>query len=344
MPGPPVNPTWDGSFKFFVTSGNVAASALNQTLQMDGSDLCNALILTQVNPMELQIYKNGDPNPIWLGTNGTASRPLGVYTRIDGQSLTPAELTITELPDQTTVVTEDYPCSAVIPNTLLIDLVQYYPLNEAAGNPRLDESGTFPLAEVVSPVGTMAGLAALGLAVVPSTVNKYLNISAAKSGTIFQNSSYSLSIWINRLVDVTGADFPTIVNGRKSTNITWGWTLGFDGGNDKLRWLIRQTAGTFVPASYVDIPNPNTWYHYVVTYDAATLELRQYRSGFLITSDLAFPASNGDGTSRALRIGDVSLAGAFFGAQSLGMWSRVLTAAEVFQLWNLGAGLQYPFA
>lgn len=81
---------------------------------------------------------------------------------------------------------------------------------------------------------------------------------------------------------------------------------------------------------------------YVYTAAAGTVDF--YLNGSALTQQTGFPNSLFNGTS-AFEIGRWSNLGQPFNGvvDEFGIWSRVLTASEIIQLYNGGAGKQYPF-
>lgn len=85
----------------------------------------------------------------------------------------------------------------------------------------------------------------------------------------------------------------------------------------------------------------STWYYVVVTKDGSTYSL--YLNGTLVTTQSAGSATTTDNNTR-LGASEDSAGAKYTGLiDEVGIWSRALSAAEVSQLYNSGAGLQYPF-
>lgn len=88
----------------------------------------------------------------------------------------------------------------------------------------------------------------------------------------------------------------------------------------------------------------NTWYFVVFTYDSTNGLI-----GYVNAASDATVAANGTlkaTTGAALAIGnDTNTAGRFPAGKidEVGVWSRALTSTEITELYNSGAGLQYPF-
>jgi hypothetical protein len=91
----------------------------------------------------------------------------------------------------------------------------------------------------------------------------------------------------------------------------------------------------------------NTWYHVVCTINgSASNEQQLWLNGSLIgsggASTLGFSSVGGEFVIGARRTSDNLWP--FDGLiDEFGIWSRVLTASEITQLYNSGSGLTYPF-
>lgn len=93
-------------------------------------------------------------------------------------------------------------------------------------------------------------------------------------------------------------------------------------------------------------PVVGQWYHIVVTYTAATAAVDFYINEAHTTSN-GLLTSIHDGTA-AFQIGGRVNLGGFAGLgdetfDAVGVWNRALTSTEVTELYNAGAGRQYPF-
>lgn len=93
--------------------------------------------------------------------------------------------------------------------------------------------------------------------------------------------------------------------------------------------------GTFYDSAYT--PIIGGWFMATVTFDGANVKL--YVNGNL---ERTLPITTGFGSLGIFSYDNVaySLEGAM---DSANYWSRALTDSEVLQLWNGGAGIQYPF-
>ncbi len=91
--------------------------------------------------------------------------------------------------------------------------------------------------------------------------------------------------------------------------------------------------------------NDGLW-HLVVGTISSTGVMRLYIDGILFSSTVT--ASGTLGTGKKVTIGinwDISTNNPWYGQiDELGIWSRALTSTEVTELYNGGAGIQYPFS
>jgi len=119
----------------------------------------------------------------------------------------------------------------------------------------------------------------------------------------------------------------------KSTNVgdTSGWFFGvLPGGGNTVSFRVIDTASTPYTASYTET-DFTTFHHYVGTCDDNLVKL--YRDGVLVASAVISGAASHDAT-----IGAVLGEGLQGVLQDVAVWNRAITAGEVTQLYNTGAG------
>ncbi len=215
---------------------------------------------------------------------------------------------------------------------LVDNLVAYYKLDEASGNAADATGGGLTLTNNGSmPYGT--GIINNGA---QTSSGSYLNRNTVLSAA---TANVSVSLWVNISgTSLSGAFFH---NGTGPNN---GWGIGvgnvqYDGaggtGNNLI--LLIDAVAWRVPGSL----GGTGWKHVVVTRGATTWTSYVNGSalGSTFTDTPLTPASNTD-------VGrDVGQTAPFTGTiDEIGYWSRELSAAEVTELYNSGAGLSYPFA
>lgn len=211
-------------------------------------------------------------------------------------------------------------------NPLWDGLQAYY----TADNTPNDALGTYN--------GTLTNGATYGTGIISNGfsfdgVNDYVDVSPSLGTSLTApTSSFSYSAWIYKTK--SGQAFIFQNGGSNygcSMCVTSGGYLGlFYGGGSFVR---GSTSAGFI--------NLNTWYHCVVTYDGAG-NLSFY-SNNNSAGTFSISWTDGPGTADAW-IGSFLGASNYFGGiiDEVGVWDRVLSASEVTELYNSGAGKQYP--
>ena len=227
-------------------------------------------------------------------------------------------------------------------------LISYWKLDESSGN-AADSVGSNTLTNV----GTAtygAGKINNGVDLEDSSV-QYLTILDASQSGLDITGDFSVSMWIKlESQPATDASFSLIDKRKVLTNGQY--TVLYQNpnvaGKEIINVIWRDSSDnqtSFVNPDDLGL-STGTFYHIVVTATVATPTAAMYLNG-------ASQTFNSAGTS-ATSIGDND--GAFFlgaaigGAvpfdgmiDEVGIWSRVLTSGEVTELYNAGAGNQYPF-
>lgn len=106
---PTIEPTWDGIFHWQAPSGNWKASDTSNFYKMQLNLICN-IYLELNGTFQLEFYGAVAGGKIWIGDNGSASSPLGVYNYTEGTDLGPATLTITTAPGVPGATSDSLPC------------------------------------------------------------------------------------------------------------------------------------------------------------------------------------------------------------------------------------------
>lgn len=127
------------------------------------------------------------------------------------------------------------------------------------------------------------------------------------------------------------------------------------GANYQNGWFFQSVSGTgFRVACYNDAgvgfthsattqPSNGSWTHAVIQIDTANSLLKFYVNGSKVGSDLAISGTFTFNNTSNLWFGK-SVGDMYDGSiDEVGIWSRVLSDAEITQLYNGGAGLAYPF-
>lgn len=214
---------------------------------------------------------------------------------------------------------------------LLTGMVAFWPMNEENGN-RLDVSGnnkTFVVGtgSASQVVGSAAGV--LGLAA-DFTGDNYLEADIVPP-------VQSFSCWFKIAAADAQKPYHQIIGQWKSGGV---WVL--DHTPNGLQFTCNESGsgnGKHIPPNGTNLAD-DMWHHVVGTYDDGTYKL--YVDNALYGS-VATPALTYESTNRKLRVGicdyddsnDYRMVGTI---DSVGVWSRTLTADDVAMLWNGGFG------
>ena len=170
-----------------------------------------------------------------------------------------------------------------------------------------------------------------------SYVSAKINDGASATNGLITNSSSSFkidtmsaSIWVKSAG--FGASYRLLVTSQQK------WSLF---ANDNVLGSYDWGAVTF-RSTGVNIADGN-WHHCVLTYDSGvTNGSKIYVDGSL---SLTFTCTSSGVASNFKMLADsVSSQNASCTLDEVGIWTRLLSAGEVTQLYNSGAGLAYPFS
>jgi hypothetical protein len=157
------------------------------------------------------------------------------------------------------------------------------------------------------------------------------------------NGALSVSFWA-RLAATTND--VTISKFDSSSSSNQSWEVQYKGSNNTIVVTINATSGTPATWTFNNAGLTNIyWHHIAFTWDGASVSL--YKDGTVRTAPKSGGTPSGsvfDNTA-PLIIGDRpnSTAPSTGAIDEVGMWDKVLSAAEITQLFNCGAGNQYPF-
>jgi hypothetical protein len=224
------------------------------------------------------------------------------------------------------------------------NLVSYWKLDESSGN-AADSVGSNALTNN-NTVGYGDGKINNGADFGSSNTNKslYFNDNKPPSSIVY-DSSYTISYWIK----VTTA--PGTGVGMCLHSISQSANPGFherafyyDIGGEK-RIYVQSYRSTNSDAVYsVTTLTTGTWYHLCYVYDSSVGGKYYLNTDLIVTN----PVTGGENvsTTKGLTFGiqnDLT-SNPFSGMiDEIGIWSRVLSGAEISELYKSGAGNQYPF-
>lgn len=229
------------------------------------------------------------------------------------------------------------------PSPLLTNLVSYWGMDESSSPVAIVDSVS---AYNATPSGTITSEAGiLGNALrFDGTVQADVPNQAALNPT----TAISVQVWFYVSADTGGAQtmVSKVVSGSAHSSPFFGWSMH----------LLRVNATTFQPRWWITTsdrasgdsrlgPNTlaiNTWHHVVGTFTAGALELTT--NGVKLVDATPSAGTLSQYTS-PVRFGAHGNSAERFNGRldSVGVWSRVLSDVEIAQLYNSGAGLNYPF-
>ena len=111
-------------------------------------------------------------------------------------------------------------------------------------------------------------------------------------------------------------------------------------------WFDCSANGTTNTGSTVNwTPSTDTWYHVIIVYTAASGSCAYYINGSQQGSTQTGLATSIFNSNAPFALGSLNGSQALNGViDEAGIWSRALSASEITELYNGGAGLTYPFA
>lgn len=207
--------------------------------------------------------------------------------------------------------------------------VAFWGLNEASGV-RDDAVGAHNLTDV-NTVTQAAGK--VGNAAQFTAANaEYLEVADHAD---FSPASFTISVWV--YLDTKGTLQSICVKDDIGANREF--QLLYDVGDDRFTIYF---GGSGTHPNEGTSPATATWYHVIAGYSAAAGgSFIQVNNGTEATAVVANPGDS----SASFRLGARGNGSGYLNGRldAVGFWSRVLTANERTELWNDGAGGEYPF-
>lgn len=221
--------------------------------------------------------------------------------------------------------------------SLLDGLVSYWKLDEASGT-REDAHGSNDLTDN-NTVGVDDGILNDGADFERANA-EYLSIADASQVGLDLSGDFSVSFWTK----LESWDGFTGFFSKWSTGDTQRAYRLINGGEGLLQLNVSSNGAN--PPGLIETWSPSTgvWYHVVVTYDLSAGTATFYIDGVQLGSPQTGGATSIHNSSAAFILGrqtttnDNYMDGLI---DEFGIWSRVLDASEVVELYNSGAGLAY---
>lgn len=225
---------------------------------------------------------------------------------------------------------------------LIDNIVAYWKLDESSGN-AVDSTGN---GYTLTNTGSMAYAAALiNNGANPDANGKYLSNSSVLGFT--NTTNFSISFWVKLASDNTNdRDMFALWQNGNPTGWYFRGLYEYNGGTRRLRFFRSGSTVTFLDIN--GNIGDNTWYHIVFTYNGSSGAMKLYKNVATTTTGGASTGTGNVGVSTQFNLTDT--AGSGFAAtinglvDETGVWNKVLSDAEVTELYNGGAGLAYPFS
>lgn len=227
------------------------------------------------------------------------------------------------------------------------DLISYWKFDESSGNAD-DAVSTNDLTNNGTAV---YGAAKINNGVTADTTGPQFMSKASPSGIPgggAQGTDLSFSFWIK--VNTTPAENSSDVligiwDANDGDNRSWLLQYThFTGGAKALRFFSRDAGNNNFFTNQSQTLTEGTFYHIVGTFNAATAEKEVWVDGVSL-GVTGTQGSNLRSSSADFTVGSDDGGTEYADAQfdELGIWDRVLTDGEIAELYNSGAGFQYPF-
>lgn len=216
-------------------------------------------------------------------------------------------------------------------SSLLTSLVAYYKLEEASGT-RADSTGRGnDLSTVTNAPGNTTGKVANAIQLVAASSQ---SVSRASTADLQGAVDWTIAAWV--YLDSVGSERTIMAKSvewllrynTSSQRFDFGWS---DGGNI-FRNVLANTFGALSLA---------TWYFVVGIHDSSTNQIK------ISVNNGAFNTAAATGVTTASAVVTIGQRGGvnFWDGRvdEVGIWKRVLSAAELTTLYNGGNGTTYPF-
>jgi len=212
--------------------------------------------------------------------------------------------------------------------TLLNGIVAYWKMGESSGN-LLDSVGSDDAVPINSPTQGVTGK--IGNACSFNGIDNYVEPNIA-----IKTAPFTISFWTKQNIAPVLYD---VITGRMTNSNFWNdaWQFYWESTSD-LRFVVGTWDINFAAATGLTWAD---WNHILGTWDGTTIRLYvnnvEGTSG-TFTGTLAGTKKVNIGRGQPNNAYNVDAI-----VDEYGIWNRVLTAAEITELYNSGAGLTHPF-
>ena len=228
-------------------------------------------------------------------------------------------------------------------NEIANALVSYWTLDETSGT-RADSHGSNDLTDnntVLSGTGILSNGADF-----EASNSEYLSIADGSQTGLDITGDIAISAWVKLESDVPNSSSYQIVS-KYNTSSQRAYEFNINDpsvGNDTIRFLVSNNGTTDDIMSVEYTFTSGIWYHVAASWDASASTATFYVNGLSIGTDTGTATSIYNSTSDLI-VGARPAASPtnFFDGiiDEVGIWSRVLTAGEISNLYNEGNALPY---
>jgi len=228
------------------------------------------------------------------------------------------------------MIINPYIFGGATPSTLWDGLVAYY----TADNTPNDATGNGNDGTLINGATYGTGIINQGFSL--DGVNDYVNFT----GSLGITNDFSISLWVN----------PTILSGIKpcmqslNSRTFANGSLNILFNTNKVVYQMKGTDGIFNNQTSIITFTQGNWYNIIISYNDTAKKADMYINGVKDASSQTntFSSCNAldlnNGFDFGMRQTSVFLSGY---QDEIALWNRQLTASEVTELYNGGAGLQY---
>ena len=223
--------------------------------------------------------------------------------------------------------------AAVIDN-----LVAYWSLDEASGN-AIDAATGNDLTETVGTIASTTGRVSTARDF-EATETEYFAI-ADNADLSTGDIDFTIAAWVQ--LESKPATEMDIVSKFETSGNQREYRMRYFNTTDRLTWTVDSNGATPVTVSWGSAPSTATWYFVVAWHDSVNNVIGiSVNDGTPVTSAHTVGVLNG---TSPFHIGALGRAAATFYWDGLidevGLWKKVLTAAEITWLYNAGNGRSY---
>lgn len=225
---------------------------------------------------------------------------------------------------------------------LIDNVVSYWKVDESSGN--LDDAHSTNDLVNNNTATFSTGIINNG-AVTASASNQFFDLdSGSQTGLLPSNSSWTINFWMNASSFAAGTYFSGFRRWVGTTARSYLIYFENVAGTKTAFFYISVDSTAFDSVTPVVTLNTNTWYMWTMVFTANTsIELFQNGTSIAINST-GIPAGTYTGGTGDIAIAGDGTTGDLNGTfDEIGFWNRALSSDEITELYNSGAGFQYPF-